>query len=234
MHPDYWGFCCPLSFLAWVSASLASPQSRPSLWPNFPISVFPSNGNFFLPHFLITGWGLPASCHKDILTELVYWLSSFSWSNTIDTVNVEFYRCGHSQLFRTFFFFLFRTAPAIYGNSQAKGRIGAAAEAYTTGMATPDPRHLWPMLQLLAKPDAYPTEGGQGSNPHPHGHNVGFLTQWATMGNPRTNYSQEQLRMAVLAPVYRLCFSTDFLRGIVLSVPNLWMVWKLIRCAFPI
>ena len=31
-------------------------------------------------------------------------------------------------------------------------------------------------------PDLEPTEGGQESNPHLHGHYVGFLTHWATLG----------------------------------------------------
>ena len=30
-----------------------------------------------------------------------------------------------------------------YGSSQARGQIGAAAEAYTTAMATPDQSHIY-------------------------------------------------------------------------------------------
>ena len=33
------------------------------------------------------------------------------------------------------------------------------------------------MPQLAAMPDLLPTEQGQGSNPHSHGHYVGFLTE---------------------------------------------------------
>ena len=41
------------------------------------------------------------------------------------------------------------------------------------------------MLQLVAMPDAYPTEHrGQGSNPHPNGHYVRFLAHCATMEIP--------------------------------------------------
>ena len=38
-----------------------------------------------------------------------------------------------------FLFFSFRAAPMAYGGSQARGRIGAIAVAYTTAHATPDP-----------------------------------------------------------------------------------------------
>ena len=38
-----------------------------------------------------------------------------------------------------FFFFLFTDVPVTYGSSQARGLMGAAAEAYATVTATPDP-----------------------------------------------------------------------------------------------
>ena len=37
---------------------------------------------------------------------------------------------------------LFRATPAAYGGSQARGRIGAVAAAYTTATAMPDPSHI--------------------------------------------------------------------------------------------
>ena len=37
-----------------------------------------------------------------------------------------------------FLFFLLTAAPAAYGSSQARGRMGAASVIYTTAMATPD------------------------------------------------------------------------------------------------
>ena len=37
------------------------------------------------------------------------------------------------------FFFFFMALPAAYGSSQARGRIGAAAGAYATAPAMPDP-----------------------------------------------------------------------------------------------
>ena len=50
-----------------------------------------------------------------------------------------------------FFFSLFFPDTAVaYGNSQARGRIGAAAEPYTSTMAAPDSElHLQPTPQLV-------------------------------------------------------------------------------------
>ena len=58
-------------------------------------------------------------------------------------------------------------------------RLGVESElqllAYTTGTATRDPSHiLRPTLQLTAALDPQPTKRGQGSNPHPHGYELGF------------------------------------------------------------
>ena len=47
--------------------------------------------------------------------------------------------------------------------------------------------HLQPMPQLTATPGSFPSEQGQGLNPHPQGHNAGFLTHWATTGTPAPN-----------------------------------------------
>ena len=61
-------------------------------------------------------------------------------------------------------------APAAYGGSQARGRIGAAAtglrQSHSNSGSEP---HLQPTPQLTAMPDPQPTEQGQGSNPQPHG-----------------------------------------------------------------
>ena len=52
------------------------------------------------------------------------------------------------------FFFPFTAAPAVYGSSQARGQIGAAAVTYATAMATPDLSPcLQPTPQLTATPD---------------------------------------------------------------------------------
>ena len=45
-------------------------------------------------------------------------------------------------LFVINFFFLFMAAPATPESSQARGQIGATAEAYATATATSDPSHV--------------------------------------------------------------------------------------------
>ena len=55
-----------------------------------------------------------------------------------------------------------------YGNSQARGQIGAVADSlHTTATAMPDPSRVY--TTLMATRDSKPTEGGQGLNPCPHG-----------------------------------------------------------------
>ena len=48
-----------------------------------------------------------------------------------------------NSLKRNFSFSLLRTTPGAHGSFQARGQIGAAAAAYTTATARPDPGHLW-------------------------------------------------------------------------------------------
>ena len=74
-------------------------------------------------------------------------------------------------LFFSLFGGLFRTTLTVYGSSQARGRIGAAAAGLRRGHsdAGSEPP-LQPTLQLTAMPDPYPTEQGQGLNPRPHGY----------------------------------------------------------------
>ena len=43
----------------------------------------------------------------------------------------------------------------------------------------------------VATPDPASPEWGQGSNPHPHGHYVEFLTCWATTATPRVNFLEQ-------------------------------------------
>ena len=43
--------------------------------------------------------------------------------------------------------------PAAYRSSQARSRTRAAAQAYTTAIAMPDPKHLQPALWLVVKLD---------------------------------------------------------------------------------
>ena len=78
-----------------------------------------------------------------------------------------------SEEFISFFFCLFaisRAAPAAYGGSQARGRIGAVAAGlrHSHSNAVSELR-LQPTPQLTATPDRLPTEQGQGPNPQPHG-----------------------------------------------------------------
>ena len=69
-----------------------------------------------------------------------------------------------------FFFLLFRAIPTAYGNSQARGQIGAAPASlhHSHSNAGSKPR-LQTTPQLTATPNPSPTEGGQRSNSQPHG-----------------------------------------------------------------
>ena len=60
-------------------------------------------------------------------------------------------------------------APAAYGGSQARGRIGAVATGLCQSHSNVGSElHLQRTPQLTATPDRQPTEQGQGSNPQPH------------------------------------------------------------------
>ena len=66
-------------------------------------------------------------------------------------------------------FAFFSAAPAAYGSSQTRGWIGAtAAGLHHSNLGFE--LSLWPTPQLRAMPDPQPTDGGQGSNPHPRGY----------------------------------------------------------------
>ena len=61
------------------------------------------------------------------------------------------------------FFFLFRATPVSYGSSQARGQIGAAAAGlYHRHSNSRSKPCLQLMLQLVAMPDPWPNEQGQG------------------------------------------------------------------------
>ena len=61
-------------------------------------------------------------------------------------------------------------APAAYGGSEARGRIGAVAAGLRQSHSNAGSElHLPPTPQLTATLDPQPTEQGQGSNPQPHG-----------------------------------------------------------------
>jgi len=80
---------------------------------------------------------------------------------------------GLISLYIYFFFCLFAfsgAAPVAYGDSQARGLIGATAtglcQSHSNAGSEP---LLQPTPQLTATPDPQPTERGQGSNQQPHG-----------------------------------------------------------------
>ena len=57
------------------------------------------------------------------------------------------------------FFFIFTDTPVAYGNSWARGWIGAADTGlHHSHRNTRSKPHLWPMMQLAATPDPLPTE----------------------------------------------------------------------------
>ena len=73
------------------------------------------------------------------------------------------------QFFFLFFFFSRATIVA-YGDSQARGLIGAVAASLRQSHSNAgSEQSLWPTAQLTATSDPYPTEQGQGSNPQPYG-----------------------------------------------------------------
>ena len=82
--------------------------------------------------------------------------------------------CFYCYLFYLFIYFcLFAiswAAPAAYGGSQARGRIGVVATGLrqSHSNAGSGPR-LQPTAPLSATPDRQPTAQGQGPNPQPHG-----------------------------------------------------------------
>ena len=62
------------------------------------------------------------------------------------------------------FFFLFKAEPAAYGDSQARGRIGAVATGLRQSHSNSGTEsRLQPTPQLTATQDPQPTERGQGS-----------------------------------------------------------------------
>ena len=79
--------------------------------------------------------------------------------------------CHSLSLFSFSFLLLFRSVPAAYGYSQARGLIRAAAASQRHSHSNVGSKaHLPPALQLAVMRDPQPTERSQGWNPHPHGH----------------------------------------------------------------
>ena len=60
-----------------------------------------------------------------------------------------------------------------YGSSPARGRIGAVAASLHLSHSNSNLGYepcLQPILQLMATPDPFITDRGQGLNPHLHGY----------------------------------------------------------------
>ena len=92
--------------------------------------------------------------------------------------------------FVLFLFLLFRATPAAYGDSQARGQIGAVAAGLCHSHSImPQPCNarsepcLWPTPQFTATPDPLPT-GQSGIEPASSWMLVRFINHWATMGTP--------------------------------------------------
>ena len=97
---------------------------------------------------------------------------SVTWKISKSSQLPKYYvQCSVLLFIFYFFVFLFLwAAPAAYGGSQARGRIGAVATGLrqSHSNAGSEPR-LQPTPQLMATQDRSPTEQGQGLNLQPHG-----------------------------------------------------------------
>ena len=74
-------------------------------------------------------------------------------------------------VFNFFCLFTFsRAGPMAYGDSQARGLIGAIVTSLCQSHSNMGSEPcLQPIQQLTATPDSQPTEQHQGPNPQPHG-----------------------------------------------------------------
>ena len=89
-------------------------------------------------------------------------LPVFPYFWTIEQINTVIFFFG--------LFVFFRATPATYGGSQGRGWIRAIATGlHQSHSNTGSEPRLQPTPQLTATPDLWPTERGQGSNPHPDG-----------------------------------------------------------------
>ena len=85
---------------------------------------------------------LQVLCNMDIYLPSVVFLCIFSMDSFGELKCLIFIKPKLSFFsFPFFFFFFFRAVPEAYGNSQARGQIGATAAAYTIATSNPDPSH---------------------------------------------------------------------------------------------
>ena len=75
-------------------------------------------------------------------------------------------------------------APVVYGSFWARGLIRAATGAYTTTTATPCLTHICDLCCICGNARSLTNWVRSGIKLHPHGHYVGYLTGWATVGTP--------------------------------------------------
>ena len=92
-----------------------------------------------------------------------------------------------SVIYTNFFFFFF-FGPHLW--HMEVPRLGVQSElqlqAYGTATATLNLSHIHAHTAVCSK--AGSLTWGQGLNPHPHGHYVGFLTHWPSMRIPCINF----------------------------------------------
>ena len=134
-----------------------------SYWPMPVTTIWDPSRICYLHHSSWQRWILnPLSKARDWTHVLMdtSWIH-YHWT-TMGTPNRKFF-------FLTFCFL--GPYPRHIESSQARSRIRAAAAGlYHSHNNVGSKLHLWPVYQLTAVPDPWPTEWGQGSNPHPHGY----------------------------------------------------------------
>lgn len=85
-----------------------------------------------------------------------------------EALRVELQTCKWSQsAMKLLFYFVcfFRATPVSFGNSQARGQTGAAAEAYITATAKPDLSCICHPQQFMATLDPYPLSEARNQTP---------------------------------------------------------------------
>ena len=98
--------------------------------------------------------------------------SSFNWLDETNPFNGRqtVYSKFINLFIYLFYLLLLRAEPHDIWKFLATGPIGATTTSLCHSHSnTRSEPHLWPIPQLMAMPDLYPTERGQELNPHPHG-----------------------------------------------------------------
>ena len=122
--------------------------------PFFPVHCFPYSYLLVYKYF--------PKMFKNVLYTFMCWVYSVNRTGK----NLH----GDGRCFCVYVFCLFRAALTACGGSQARGQIGATAVGlHQSHRNARSNLSLQPTPWLMATPDPQPTEGGQGSNPQPHG-----------------------------------------------------------------